>query len=241
MRNNARFYVPVLTFLTLIGAIALVVFIAHQNGWPLCAGDDCSVQSWLSATSGWAGVVAAVVGAYFVYHQLSEQRRQTAFLLGDGEPVFQVHQYAIDNERAVFRFINWNRRTLIFRRLRIQSAFTAMPKPISVQWSDKAFKKGKATECCRVDAKGWLDIYPGAEGWHDRQGRPDILDFKIFFSEGTEDFKDILYGVGIEAFVEVLVDVQLDGSENELMLRVKVPIIDFLPNTGERFPVGGQA
>ncbi|MDP9809376.1 hypothetical protein J2W42_002224 [Rhizobium tibeticum] len=232
--------------------LAVVVIAAVWNGqfdnlctksrpaWlPWAQPEEHCLREWLSALSGWVGFGAAAVGAYFVYHQLAEQRRQTGFMLGDGDPIFQVRTYAFDHKRTVFRLINWNRRTLSLARIIISCPTVTIPQPTKIRCSDKGFQKRATTFTSEIDAKGWLNPIPGVEGWIDRQGPPDILDFEFHFHKGREDFKEILYGLSKSVIVEIVVYGQFeDGTDNEHVFRFKMPVIDFLPNTGERFEIG---
>lgn len=74
--NDRGFYIPVLSALTLAAFVLLIRFFPDVTNWELCEASRCTVQDWLAATAGWVGFLAAAVGAYFVYHQLAEQRRQ---------------------------------------------------------------------------------------------------------------------------------------------------------------------
>lgn len=233
--NDRGFYIPVLSALTLAAFVLLIRFFPDVTNWELCEASRCTVQDWLAATAGWVGFLAAAVGAYFVYHQLAEQRRQTAFALGDGDPVFQVHVYAFDHTRAVLRFINWNRRTLAIHRIRIRCADVAIPMPIKFRWSEDQFTPGGVVNDCGINAAGWLYTVPGVEGWIDRQGRPDIFDFQLLFQEEVEDFIELIGGLSTATIAEIIVNAQYeDGTERPIDFRLRVPVIDFLPNTAAR-------
>lgn len=84
--NDRGFYIPVLSGLTLTAFVLLIRFFPDVTSWKLCEPARCTVQDWLSATAGWVGFVAAAVGAFFVFSQLAEQRKQTAYLMGDRTP-----------------------------------------------------------------------------------------------------------------------------------------------------------
>lgn len=227
--NDRGFYIPVLSALTLAAFVLLIRFFPDVTNWELCEASRCTVQDWLAATAGWVGFLAAAVGAYFVYHQLAEQRRQTAFALGDGDPVFQVHVYAFDHTRAVLRFINWNRRTLAIHRIRIRCADVAIPMPIKFRWSEDQFTPGGVVNDCGINAAGWLNTVPGVEGWIDRQGRPDIFDFQLLFQEEVEDFIELIGGLSTTTIAEIIVNAQYeDGTERPIDFRLRVPVIDFL-------------
>lgn len=242
MRDNSRFYVPVLSFLTLVATILVIRF--WPDDWTIppnimryiCEQSRCTIQDWLSATAGWVGLAVAAVGAYFVYHQLKEQRKQTAFVLGDGEAVLQMHVFAMENQRSVLRLINWNRRDISIIRVRIFCKDVDIPKPVALRWYEPNFKDHKEIQSCELDASGNLDMIPAAEGWIDRQGKPGTLDFELVFDNGVEDFVNLIGGLTTKSVAEIKVSASYeDGTESKVAFKLNVPIIDFLPNSALRF------
>lgn len=103
--------------LVLIGAF--FVFAAVNNVTQIAAlmpdacNQDCTVQGWMSATSGWAAVVLAGVGFFFIQRQIDEQKRQTDFIIGDAEPTLDSIQHIEDDEEVVLRIVNLNRRGIL--------------------------------------------------------------------------------------------------------------------------------
>jgi hypothetical protein len=70
-------------------------------------------REWISATSGWAGALAAAVTLFALYRQISEQKKQTDFVLGDALPTMDVLEHRKDGQVLVVKIRNWNRRSLI--------------------------------------------------------------------------------------------------------------------------------
>lgn len=244
MKDNSRFYIPVVTFLTLAATILLIRF--WPDAWNIppnimryvCEESRCTVQDWLSATAGWVGFTAAAVGTYFVYHQLTEQRKQTDFALGDGQPILQIHMFAMDNQRSVLRLINWNRRDISIDRVRIFCKDVDIPKPVALRWHEPNFKESKNIHSCGMDAGGYLDMVPAAEGWIDRQGKPEMLDFELAFNRGVEDFVNLVGGLTTKSVAEIRISGSYeDGTGSKVTFKLNVPVVDFLPNSAERFHI----
>jgi len=199
----------------------------------LCESERCTVQDWLAALSGWAGFVAAIVGAYLVFAQLSEQRSQSAFVLGDGSPSLDVFCYSILRAPAVLRIVNWNRRLLHVRHIRVESDFLIIPAPTMITFFDPNFK-AKTTELpIAVEKDGWFTMAVGVEGWLDRQTSPHLGDFSLMFerADGGEDFTKILEGVSPNATMTIHVYGTFDEGPTDVRLKLTTPIIDMLPNT----------
>ncbi|MCJ9721977.1 hypothetical protein MOV66_07715 [Agrobacterium sp. SHOUNA12C] len=105
---------------------------ASQPAWlPWAQPEEHCFREWLSALSGWFGGGAAVVGAYLVYHQLAENRRQTDYIKGDIPPEIYLDSQIIakkgkDKEEIDewvselrITVINRNRRSLILRTVEL--------------------------------------------------------------------------------------------------------------------------
>lgn len=133
--------------------------VASKPVWlPWSGQEDHCFREWLSATSGWVGFVAAAIGAFFVFHQLREQQRQTAFLLGDSPPTFDVVQKEDDLAKAEIIVTNWNRRMLAVRAIEVISE--AGPVMVS-GWDGGGKIIGPGTAVCSLNpawpVKGWLN------------------------------------------------------------------------------------
>ncbi|MDW9473454.1 hypothetical protein [Sinorhizobium meliloti] len=230
-----EFFVPVLTFLTLTSVLLLAIFLPGISDWKLCEADRCTLQDWLSATAGWAGFVAAAAAAYFVFHQLEEQRKQTAFLLGDGPATLEVNVFAIDTKRAVFRIINWNRRSFAVERVRITCSKASVPEPKVLRWYSPRHEKGAKRHDATIVSGGWLAMVPAAEGWLDRQMSPSVFEFSLIFDLASEDFTDLVDGLPLSATADVIIQgIYEDGRSQRSELRISGPVINLLPNSAGR-------
>lgn len=178
--GEKSFYVPILTFLTLFAVIMLVRFFPDLSSLPVCEQARCTIQDWLAATSGWVGFGAAAIGAYFVYHQLAEQRRQTAFALGDGHPTFEILRRSQTSHSGLFRITNWNRRTLVIASLTITST-APFVKPIGVRrMACKEPEEIAAADYIMFGSDG-VNAMPRFSGWIDRQKSPFTFTFVLLF------------------------------------------------------------
>ena len=73
------------------------------------------IREWVGSLSGWFGGVAAFATIWFIIGQLSEQKRQNDFLVGDAKPTMDVTPDLDDPSLLVIRVVNWNRRGILIR------------------------------------------------------------------------------------------------------------------------------
>jgi SOS-response transcriptional repressor LexA len=220
------FYVPVLTFLTLASVVLLVRNFPDLAGVTLCETARCTVQDWLSATSGWVGFGVASIGAYFVYHQLAEQRKQTAFTIGDGLPSFEIVRRSRNDISAAFRLTNWNRRSLVIAALRINS-FVEFVHPIGIRsLALKQPEEVPATDYILLNPGG-VAAQPRVSGWLDRQKTPWTVTFLLLFAgRNLGPAQEIT--ANIPATIEL--DLYFAGEpQRQFTLQVKGELADFLP------------
>lgn len=235
------FAAGILTVLVVVAA-ADVLFGASPVSWA------SELRNWLAATSGWVGFFAAAVGAYFVFGQLAEQRRQTAFILGDGAATTEVYTYAMDGSRAVFRIINWNRRILTIRRVEITCGTVLVPRPlkisytmspgnveplgpgergpIEVEFKPARFDAGKSTYV--------LQYAIAADGWLNRSASPNFLDISIHFKEEAENFTGLVAALEESVIATVVFHGDHDEAQQDVVLLAPIPVCHFLPYVPEK-------
>ncbi|MGR9188820.1 hypothetical protein [Rhizobium leguminosarum] len=185
MKQAMRFAIPVATFLTLSGTVFLI-WAGSQlpETWQpyICESNRCTLMDWLAATSGWVGFAAAALGAYFVYHQLYEQRKQTAFILGDSPPTFEMYRTAWVAQNAQFRLINWNRDLVVIRNIKLQFGGRFVT-PTQITYRQEAVDERLASS--PINKEGRLGMGRRVDGWVDRQGSPKIEYFELDYDEAV--------------------------------------------------------
>lgn len=161
-------------------AMWLLDFAVVRMDW--CAGveTECA-REWISALSGWAAALGAGLTIFALYDQLAEQRKQTAFTLGDAPPTVDVLEADDEIFSVVVKIVNWNRRTLLVE------AITSTDDPPLVL----------ATQRVRIGTQelynydGDLPAYDPpirVDGWVDRSAAPQIARITIrAFRHGTID------------------------------------------------------
>jgi len=201
----------------------------------LCNKPQCALQDWLSATSGWAGLVVAIFAAYYVYHQLSEQRKQTAFLIGDGTPTIEVFLCSMHGQRAIFRIVNWNRRVFSIRRIKIEIPGFITKPPVRLVFFEPNSEAPVEKLPAPIRPNGYLKEVHAANGWLDRQAAPHVLDFEIHFEDGDEDFSELLKHATVADRARVHVSCHYeDGLGKSETLSISLEALDFLPNSIKR-------
>ncbi|MGV1900103.1 hypothetical protein ACQZ6V_07420 [Agrobacterium sp. 22-3674b3] len=227
MKDNSRFYIPVLTFLVLASVVLLARYV---SGLPddiqsyVCKADDCTIQEWLSATAGWVGFVAAAIGAYFVFGQLAEQRRQTAFMLGDASPTIELNVAAHEGRRAQFEIVNWNRRRITIKAILFSAEDVELPSPKHIQMSFSE-EEGEAINPYEQPQKLKYSALVG--GWHDRQRSPHYARFRVCFEDEVEDYTDLLDECGDYKPINFKIEYSID--DEDYVLSYTVPAYIFLP------------
>ncbi|WP_163877767.1 hypothetical protein [Rhizobium laguerreae] len=230
MGRNGPFYVSVFTLLALTAVVGLVVEISRlPEGWQssMCRNDGCTVQQWVSATSGWAGFVAAMIGAYFVFHQLAEQRKQTSFALGDGEPTFEILRRGRSERSAIFRITNWNRRTVVLRAASFRSQHSS-PKPKRLVRFPTKKPRVIDGDIYQISENGNLSKMGKVPGWLDRQAGPISAEFWFSF---VEQGKDTAMHIETDVEVEVIIDYFFTGDDpTSRSFKVRMRLSELVPS-----------
>ncbi|MCG6115084.1 MAG: hypothetical protein MEQ84_07780 [Mesorhizobium sp.] len=97
-------------------AVWILDFALLRADWCVGAEVECA-RAWIAALSGWAAALGAGLTIVVLYRQLVEQRKQTAFLLGDARPTVDVLEADEELFALVFRIVNWNRRTILIKEI----------------------------------------------------------------------------------------------------------------------------
>lgn len=101
---NDRKFVVIGVGMLLIWAIVLTAAMRPWQYWPffaLCGKDNCNLQGWLSALSGWAGAAAAAVTLFALLTQIKEANRhqrenlelQIRGAMTTASKVIELHNY----------------------------------------------------------------------------------------------------------------------------------------------------
>ncbi|NTF43083.1 hypothetical protein [Rhizobium rhizogenes] len=175
-------------------------------------------RDWIAALSGWVGFAAAAVGAYFVYHQLEQQRKQTAFMIGDGEPTADLVCPPFDNLSAGFRVVNWNRRHMVIESIKITSPqvdaqplfLRRLPGYESVG-NDEDYR-GKFDLKTRVKDDGRFADFPDLRGWEDHSVAPNA---SVFFLEFASDLDRSVFGDNTKEEMEVTIVMFAPGDRDD--------------------------
>ena len=98
-------------------AMWLLDFALIRADW--CAGAQANCfREWLSALSGWAAALAAGITIFVLFDQIKEQRKQTAYAVGEAEPDFIIERNRFYN-RCVVRIVNYSRHTIIVETITV--------------------------------------------------------------------------------------------------------------------------
>ncbi len=146
-----------------------------------CGEDESCFREWFSALSGWAAAIAAMVTIRSLRQQSEAAQKQTDFQLGDALPTVDAVQHTENRHRAVIRIRNWNRRSMIIRRI-------ALIKPRDIDATLFLFFNAKnhpelASRFGSLVHTGSTNIIfdPAilVEGWVKREGEPTLMKFAV--------------------------------------------------------------
>lgn len=201
-------------------AVGAIVILGEPQTWAsLCTGakDEQCLREWISALSGWAAAGAAALTIGVLITQVKVQQAQTDFQLGDARPTIDAVQHAGRSKRVIIRIRNWNRRSMLVRRISV--ICDAVPiHSISVTYDDKsAFSLlGPILN---------FDPAKMVEGWVNRSNEPQMLKLGILASLGNDQYLDENWSL---AAIEV--HYELVGMAGKTIEKVQVHMTSAQPD-----------
>ena len=229
MKDNSRFYIPVLSFLVLACVVLLTRYV---SGLPdgiqayVCKAEDCTVQEWLSATAGWVGFAAAAVGAYIVFGQLEEQKKQTAFMLGDALPSIELYRTATKTRVARFDVTNWNRRRISIVGLKVSCAGYEIAQPSHVTFKHPEIERKRVVKFT-IDEKHRLQYATFLGGWLNRGSPPPFIRYDLHFDQNLIDYSDAIGDEQSNSICVVALAIKIEGKKAKIEFEARVK--DLLP------------
>lgn len=158
---------------------------------PWCQGESCTVQGWLSATSGWFGLIAALIAVALTWRQIAQQQKQTDFLLGDADPTIDVVPDINDPGEIVVRIVNWNRRAVFIRTIGLNVGNATAAMELKLDGAEVPMHKVR-----------W-PLY--IRGWENRNGGgPHTFQMKISASDNNELIRDWPRNAAVHADIQML-------------------------------------
>jgi len=160
---------------------AIVIFGNPITHAALCDGTGNCVATWVSALSGWAAAFAAAITVRSLFQQAKAAQAQTDFQLGNAEPTLDAVQHTERKTRVALRIRNWNRRSMIVRRIRLVTSKKISTLHIS-------FDREKKVELYPIPKQDWTfskgstkRFDPGLmiEGWVRRDQEPPLLKISV--------------------------------------------------------------
>ncbi|PZU18924.1 MAG: hypothetical protein DI589_22845 [Shinella sp.] len=104
----------------IITCVGMFFIVGNPIGQDLfCDGTQNCLATWVGALSGWAAALAAAITIRSLFQQAQAAQMQTDFQLGDAEPTLDAVQHREQKGAIVLQIRNWNRRSMIVRRVRL--------------------------------------------------------------------------------------------------------------------------
>jgi hypothetical protein len=181
--STVIFYGSVVFFSIIFGLIWLEHY-QVTDSW--CGGVEetaVCVREWVGALSGWVAAVAAAVTIAFLYDQVVQQRRQTAFTLGETLPTLTAAHPTDRLEDVVLRVVNWNKFSLDLIQVRVlDSTYPLHVALHNVRLSDRVIEVAMDTAFSGIVR---------VEGWEDRNAAPPHAEVFAYISPDVpEDLPD---------------------------------------------------
>lgn len=119
-RDETRMKRPTPTIAFALGflSVSATIAVVRLLQWPWCDGSACTIQGWLSATSGWAAFVAAIGTAFLLYEQIREQKIQTDLIRGPNQPIAEHRLTSFFG--CYLRVVNWSRTKALINLIEVQ-------------------------------------------------------------------------------------------------------------------------
>lgn len=157
-------------------ALALFIWVNGFANLGYCAEGEnygACIRNWFGALSGWVAAAAAALAIGPLLGQLREQRRQTGFTLGDAEPTIDIERRAHLSLRI--RIVNWNRRMLSLRPIRIEASECELFPNSILRKTDTLGNEHV------LDVTGFKVL-----GWEDRNRRPPYYEMALEIADPAD-------------------------------------------------------
>ncbi|MND22647.1 hypothetical protein D3C80_130300 [compost metagenome] len=207
--------------LLLMGMFIAYLFLTTPSEIFFCRANESCFREWVGALSGWAAAVAAGLTIVSLRQQAEAARKQTDFQLGDAPPSLDAVQHAENSRRVVIRIRNWNRRSMILRRIALVEP-SEMDATLYLFFNpekhlDLARRFGDLNPTGSTEVR--FDPAILIEGWVNRDVEPTLLKFSIavHITRNPRVY-------GWESFPVVL-QYELVGETEERILRTHIHMV----------------
>lgn len=149
------------------------------------------IREWFGALSGWVAAFVAGITIRNIRQQADAAQKQTDFQLGDALPTVDAVQHTEISRRAVIRIRNWNRRSMIIRRIAVAKP-SEMDATLFLFFNAKQYPE-MARKFGDLGHTGITSIIfdPAilVEGWVKREEEPTLMKFamSVFVRDGQTE------------------------------------------------------
>lgn len=218
---------------TAVIAIGAFIIIGNPLGQRIfCDKTQNCLATWVGALSGWAAALAAAITISSLFQQAKAAQKQTDFQLGDAEPTFDVVQHGKRETAVVLQVRNWNRRSMIIRRIRLLTS-----EKISIVHTSFDTKRkliGPEPKYNWTFSRGATRRFdPGVmvEGWLRRDQEPPLLKISLSgYFEGRSAITNEWQNIPIE------IQYELVGLQKVSRLKAHVHLASVAVSTDEDLP-----
>ncbi|WP_311273512.1 MULTISPECIES: hypothetical protein [unclassified Rhizobium] len=173
---------------TIISVVGLVIIVGNPIGQEtFCSETQNCLVTWVGALSGWAAALAAATTIGSLVRQATAAQKQADFQLGDADPTFDAVQHGEQRTSVVLRIRNWNRRSMIIRRIRLVTArevtslyigFPTKQKPKDVFNAYRDIPDPREWTFAKGGTKKFVPAIM-LEGWVRREEEPPLLKLSL--------------------------------------------------------------
>lgn len=206
-RSDVAFLVVVAAIVGSIFGMAWVDF-GHQARW---------LYDYQTLVAGILAVVAAGITLRALHEQIAEQRKQTAFALGEALPTMSAAHPKGRSEDVVLRIVNWNRVPADILEVRVVES----TKPIQVALRDIHLRD----DIVPVNMDPKIDRIVRIHGWENRSEPPgfaEVFAYVTIKKENTGPNETIrtTFAVDLLLFADVPRTITLTAQINMLASRL---------------------
>ncbi|WP_157866135.1 hypothetical protein [Mesorhizobium japonicum] len=210
----SRFWYSIVFYIYCVVLAGIVLLPSYFDFADVCPAKSEAVvclQTWVSALSGWAAFIGAVIAIPFVAAQVREARRQTEFIVGDAMPTANMHdprETRVDNAYSTrLKIVNWNRHPILIRSIQLMEPTNVELFGVEVEDHDA----GRRHILQQEHKRGRMYV----PGWVDRSKMPTVAEFDLTFSTADPALIAIAQNDLVRCPITLKVEITIAGARHQ--------------------------
>ncbi|MER8762869.1 hypothetical protein [Mesorhizobium sp. M0968] len=157
---------------------AVILLPTYTDALDYCPKEEdgvMCVREWFGTASGYFATIVAAITITYLYQQNNELKKQTQFTIGDASATLDVVPHHKTDDEIVVRIVNWNRRSLLLRRVEIIGMDCAT-FVLKAEVDDVLIP-----DVLSPNFEPPIDV----NGWEDRNDKPHVAKLRVFAMDPT--------------------------------------------------------